>query len=152
MQNVCWYRKHFPRDMWSWLCLTACPSCQVPALMSLEHIHVFSHSALPLSLCKSEAAFALGGVLGGPLRDTWVSYSTLCAFSPLCFSPLNNWSPTVSATERGKSKIYCGVWVSVFPKQELSFSGIQQVRFLTGTVPEDGIAVRRALISIATSH
>lgn len=54
--------------------------------------------------------------------------------------------------EREKSEIYCGVWVSVFPKQELSFSGIQQVLFLTGTVPEDGIAVHRALISIATSH
>lgn len=32
------------------------------------------------------------------------------------------------------------------------FSGVQQIPFLTGTVPEDGIAVHRALISIATSH
>lgn len=53
--------------------------------------------------------------------------------------------------ESGKSEIYCGVRVSIFTEQELSFNGIQQVPFLTGTVPEDGIAVHRPLISIETS-
>lgn len=68
------------------------------------------------------------------------------------FRSLEQLEPDSTCNGEGKSEIYCGVGVSVFPKQELSFSGIQQVPFLTGTVPEDGIAVRGALISIATSH
>lgn len=109
-------------------------------------------TALRLPVCAQRRSWGRALADAGSLLQQEHPYGTLCVFSLLHFSPSNNQSPTVSAAERGKSEIYCGAGVSVFPKEELSLSGIQRVPFLTGTVPEDGIAVRRALISSATSH